>query len=78
MHENQHVTYSCVYQADGGLGYEEFLAAVEEVKSLPAALCNEKEVWAKYSIDSDTISVFRKVDTCGFPHLFMFCDVVLN
>ncbi|KAF4080135.1 hypothetical protein AMELA_G00166980 [Ameiurus melas] len=50
------------FEADGGLGYEEFLAAVEEVKSLPAALCNEKEVWAKYSIDSDTISVFRKAD----------------
>lgn len=58
------VTYSCVYQADGGTGYNEFLAAVEEVKSLPAALCSEKEVWAKYSIESDTISIFRKVDMC--------------
>ncbi|XP_058258343.1 endoplasmic reticulum resident protein 27 isoform X2 [Hemibagrus wyckioides] len=50
------------FEADGGTGYNEFLAAVEEVKSLPAALCSEKEVWAKYSIESDTISVFRKAD----------------
>ncbi|KAB5584512.1 hypothetical protein PHYPO_G00108410 [Pangasianodon hypophthalmus] len=50
------------FEADGGLGFKEFLAAVEEVKSLPAALCNEKEVWAKYSIDSDSISIFRKAD----------------
>ncbi|KAK3575445.1 hypothetical protein QTP86_026711 [Hemibagrus guttatus] len=50
------------FEADGGNGYNEFLAAVEEVKSLPAALCSEKEVWAKYSIESDTISIFRKAD----------------
>ncbi|XP_046710462.1 endoplasmic reticulum resident protein 27 isoform X2 [Silurus meridionalis] len=50
------------FEADGGLGYNEFLEAVKVVKSLPAALCNEKEVWAKYGIDSDTISVFRKAD----------------
>ncbi|KAK2888720.1 hypothetical protein Q8A67_014095 [Cirrhinus molitorella] len=29
---------------------------------LPAALCSEKEVWAKYGIASDTISIFRKAD----------------
>ncbi|XP_053355312.1 endoplasmic reticulum resident protein 27 isoform X1 [Clarias gariepinus] len=50
------------FEADEGHGYKEFLAAVEEMKSLPAALCSEKEVWAKYNIDSDTISVFRKAD----------------
>ncbi|XP_026989311.1 endoplasmic reticulum resident protein 27 isoform X2 [Tachysurus fulvidraco] len=50
------------FEADGQLGFNEFLAAVEEVKSLPAALCSEKAVWAKYSIVSDTISVFRKAD----------------
>lgn len=68
------VTFYCVYQADGGHGYKEFLAAVEEVKSLPAALCSEKEVWAKYNIDSDTISVFRKVDMC-FSH-YCLCSMM--
>ncbi|KAK1798837.1 hypothetical protein P4O66_007118 [Electrophorus voltai] len=52
----------CACQAEGGHGYQEFLAAAEEVKTLPAALCKVKEVWAKYSIDSDSIAIFRKAD----------------
>uniref|UniRef100_A0A4W4EBS6 Endoplasmic reticulum protein 27 n=1 Tax=Electrophorus electricus TaxID=8005 RepID=A0A4W4EBS6_ELEEL len=51
-----------VRSAEGGHGYQEFLAAAEEVKTLPAALCKVKEVWAKYSIDSDSIAIFRKAD----------------
>ncbi|XP_072538923.1 endoplasmic reticulum resident protein 27 [Salminus brasiliensis] len=50
------------FETDGGYGYKEFLAAVEEVKTIPAALCSVKEVWANYSINSDTIAVFRKAD----------------
>ncbi|XP_036425966.1 endoplasmic reticulum resident protein 27 [Colossoma macropomum] len=50
------------FEADEGYGYKEFLAAVEEVKTLPAALCSVKEVWTNYSIDSDTITIFRKAD----------------
>lgn len=77
MHKSHHATNSKIYiyvsinQADGGHGYKEFLEAVEEVETVPAALCSEKEVWAKYNIDSDTISVFRKVHVF-FTLLFLF------
>ncbi|XP_062852990.1 endoplasmic reticulum resident protein 27 [Trichomycterus rosablanca] len=50
------------FEADEGDGYKEFLAAVKEVKTIPAALCSDKEVWGKYSINTDTISIFRKAD----------------
>ncbi|XP_049335793.1 endoplasmic reticulum resident protein 27 isoform X1 [Astyanax mexicanus] len=50
------------FKTDEGHGYKEFLAAVEEMKTLPAALCSVKEVWANYSIESDTIALFRKAD----------------
>ncbi|XP_066519729.1 endoplasmic reticulum resident protein 27 [Hoplias malabaricus] len=50
------------FETDGGHGYKEFEAAVEELKTLPAALCSVKEVWANYIIDSDTIAIFRKAD----------------
>ncbi|XP_076871874.1 endoplasmic reticulum resident protein 27 isoform X1 [Brachyhypopomus gauderio] len=50
------------FETDGGHGYKEFLAAAEEVRNLPAALCSVKEVWANYSVSSDAIVIFRKVD----------------
>uniref|UniRef100_A0AAY4A0K9 Endoplasmic reticulum resident protein 27 n=1 Tax=Denticeps clupeoides TaxID=299321 RepID=A0AAY4A0K9_9TELE len=43
-------------------GYNEFLAAAAEVKSIPVAVCSNKEVWEKYNVTSDTISIFRKAD----------------
>lgn len=43
-------------------GYKEFLEAVKRVDSVPAAICSEKEVWADYSLSSDTITLFRKAD----------------
>ncbi|XP_051985849.1 endoplasmic reticulum resident protein 27 [Xyrauchen texanus] len=50
------------FETDEAHGYKEFLAAAKEMKPLPVALCSEKEVWAKYNITADTISIFRKAD----------------
>ncbi|KAI4883904.1 hypothetical protein NFI96_020546, partial [Prochilodus magdalenae] len=50
------------FESDDSLGSKEFVAAAKEVKTIPAALCNEKEVWTDYSIESDTITLFRKAD----------------
>ncbi|RXN32529.1 endoplasmic reticulum resident 27 [Labeo rohita] len=49
------------HQSEAARGYKEFLAAAKQIDKLPVALCSEKEVWAKYDIASDTISVFRKM-----------------
>uniref|UniRef100_A0A3P9KHU4 Endoplasmic reticulum protein 27 n=1 Tax=Oryzias latipes TaxID=8090 RepID=A0A3P9KHU4_ORYLA len=43
-------------------GYKELVAASKKVDSVPAAVCTEKEVWAAYSVSSDTITLFRKAD----------------
>eukprot|EP00064_Thunnus_orientalis_P014810 superscaffoldBa00002635_g14857 len=43
-------------------GYKEIVAAAKVVDSVPVAICTEKEVWADYSVDSDTITIFRKAD----------------
>lgn len=43
-------------------GYKELLAAAKKVTSVPAAICSSKEVWADYSLSSDTITLFRKAD----------------
>uniref|UniRef100_A0A8C1YZ07 Endoplasmic reticulum resident protein 27 n=1 Tax=Cyprinus carpio TaxID=7962 RepID=A0A8C1YZ07_CYPCA len=50
------------FETEAARGYKEFLAAVKQMETLPVALCSEKEVWAKYGIASDTISIFRKAD----------------
>ncbi|XP_073708344.1 endoplasmic reticulum resident protein 27 [Garra rufa] len=50
------------FENETGRGYNEFLAAAKQMDKLPVALCSEKEVWAKYGIVSDTISIFRKAD----------------
>ncbi|XP_050967577.1 endoplasmic reticulum resident protein 27 [Labeo rohita] len=50
------------FESEAARGYKEFLAAAKQIDKLPVALCSEKEVWAKYDIASDTISVFRKAD----------------
>ncbi|XP_016313596.1 endoplasmic reticulum resident protein 27-like [Sinocyclocheilus anshuiensis] len=50
------------FETEAAHGYKEFLAAVKQMETLPVALCSEKEVWAKYGIASDTISIFRKAD----------------
>lgn len=55
-----------VHQTDEAGGYKEFLAAVKQMESLSVAVCHEKEVWAKYNITSDTVSIFRKVQTHTF------------
>ncbi|XP_053185935.1 endoplasmic reticulum resident protein 27 [Scomber japonicus] len=43
-------------------GYEETVAAAKRVDTVPAAMCTEKELWAEYSVSSDTITLFRKAD----------------
>uniref|UniRef100_A0AAV2LH97 Endoplasmic reticulum resident protein 27 n=1 Tax=Knipowitschia caucasica TaxID=637954 RepID=A0AAV2LH97_KNICA len=43
-------------------GYAELLAAAKKVDSVPVAICSEKEVWAEYSVSTDTITLFRKAD----------------
>uniref|UniRef100_A0A8C6SCV9 Endoplasmic reticulum resident protein 27 n=1 Tax=Neogobius melanostomus TaxID=47308 RepID=A0A8C6SCV9_9GOBI len=43
-------------------GYKELLAAAKKVNSVPAAICSVKEIWADYSVSSDTITLFRKAD----------------
>ncbi|XP_058633805.1 endoplasmic reticulum resident protein 27 isoform X2 [Onychostoma macrolepis] len=50
------------FETEAARGYKEFMAAVKQMDKLPVALCSEKEVWAKYGIASDTISIFRKAD----------------
>ncbi|XP_067314333.1 endoplasmic reticulum resident protein 27 [Pseudorasbora parva] len=50
------------FETEAAHGYKEFLAAAKQMEALPAALCSEKEVWAKYGIASDSISIFRKAD----------------
>ncbi|XP_065098996.1 endoplasmic reticulum resident protein 27 [Paramisgurnus dabryanus] len=50
------------FENDEAHGYSEFIAAVKQIETLSAAVCTEKEVWAKYGIVSDTISIFRKAD----------------
>ncbi|CAM4619721.1 unnamed protein product [Leuciscus chuanchicus] len=50
------------FETEAARGYQEFLAAAKQMKALSVALCSEKEVWAKYGIASETISIFRKAD----------------
>jgi len=48
-------------QGEESHGYQELVAAAKQVDSVPVALCTVKEVWADYSLSSDTITLFRKV-----------------
>ncbi|XP_041959093.1 endoplasmic reticulum resident protein 27 [Alosa sapidissima] len=50
------------FEGKESYGYKEFLEAAKAVKPIPVALCSDKEVWANYSIATDTISIFRKAD----------------
>lgn len=60
------VTFSLFFhQTEAAHGYKDFLAAAKQMEALPVALCSEKEVWAKYGIATDTISIFRKVNTAN-------------
>uniref|UniRef100_UPI0037E9856F endoplasmic reticulum resident protein 27 n=1 Tax=Semicossyphus pulcher TaxID=241346 RepID=UPI0037E9856F len=43
-------------------GYQELVAAAKRVDSVSVAICTVKEVWADYSVSSDTITLFRKAD----------------
>ncbi|XP_040002846.1 endoplasmic reticulum resident protein 27 isoform X2 [Xiphias gladius] len=43
-------------------GYKELVAAAKRIDSVPVAICSVKEVWADYSLSSDTITLFRKAD----------------
>ncbi|XP_035612843.1 endoplasmic reticulum resident protein 27-like isoform X1 [Oncorhynchus keta] len=38
------------------------IAEAKSVKHIPVALCSDKEAWAKLSIASDTVAIFRKAD----------------
>lgn len=42
--------------------YQELAEAAKRVGSVPVAICTVKEVWADYSLSSDTITLFRKAD----------------
>ncbi|XP_074520656.1 endoplasmic reticulum resident protein 27 [Halichoeres trimaculatus] len=42
--------------------FKEFVAAAKRVDSVSFAICAVKEVWADYSVSSDTITLFRKAD----------------
>uniref|UniRef100_A0A674D9B7 Endoplasmic reticulum resident protein 27 n=1 Tax=Salmo trutta TaxID=8032 RepID=A0A674D9B7_SALTR len=48
--------------SDETFGYKEFVEAAKTVKHIPVALCSNKEAWAKLSIVSDTLTIFRKAD----------------
>ncbi|XP_029539907.1 protein disulfide-isomerase-like [Oncorhynchus nerka] len=48
--------------SDETFGYKEFVEAAKYVKHIPVALCSDKEAWAKLSIASDTVAIFRKAD----------------
>lgn len=50
-----------VFQGEESRGYQELVAAAKRVDSVPVAICMVKEVWADYSISSDTMVLFRKV-----------------
>ncbi|KAM3864757.1 endoplasmic reticulum resident protein 27 [Diretmus argenteus] len=50
------------FEGEESHGYKELVAAVKRVDPIPVAMCAEKEVWADFSITSDTIAVFRKAD----------------
>ncbi|XP_071361535.1 endoplasmic reticulum resident protein 27 [Trachinotus anak] len=43
-------------------GFKELVAAAARIDSVPVAICTVKEVWADYSLSSDTITLFRKAD----------------
>uniref|UniRef100_A0A665X0W3 Endoplasmic reticulum protein 27 n=1 Tax=Echeneis naucrates TaxID=173247 RepID=A0A665X0W3_ECHNA len=43
-------------------GYKQLVATAKRIDSVPAAICTVKEVWADYSLSSDTIALFRKAD----------------
>ncbi|XP_071202020.1 endoplasmic reticulum resident protein 27-like [Salvelinus alpinus] len=43
-------------------GYKELVEAAKTVKHIPVALYSDKEAWAKLSIVSDAIAIFRKAD----------------
>ncbi|CAN9510468.1 unnamed protein product [Ophioblennius macclurei] len=43
-------------------GFKELVETAKKVKSVPVAICTEKEAWADYSISSDTVALFRKAD----------------
>ncbi|XP_043086829.1 endoplasmic reticulum resident protein 27 [Puntigrus tetrazona] len=60
--DSEEVTVIGFFETEAARGYKEFLDAVKQMDKLPVALCSEKEVWAKYGISSDTISIFRKAD----------------
>ncbi|KAM9314823.1 endoplasmic reticulum resident protein 27 [Pholidichthys leucotaenia] len=43
-------------------GYNQLLETAKKIDSIPVALCTVKEVWADYSLSSDTVVLFRKAD----------------
>ncbi|XP_055014581.1 endoplasmic reticulum resident protein 27 [Boleophthalmus pectinirostris] len=50
------------FEGENSRGYKELLAAAKKVDSVPVAICSVKEVWADYSLSTDTITLFRKAD----------------
>ncbi|XP_034044075.1 endoplasmic reticulum resident protein 27 isoform X2 [Thalassophryne amazonica] len=43
-------------------GYKKLLAAAQQVKTVPVAMCTVKEVWVDFNVTSESISLFRKAD----------------
>lgn len=55
-------------QGEESRGYQELIAAAKRVDTVPVAICTVKEVWADYSVSSDTIVLFRKVLSITYLH----------
>ncbi|XP_072239955.1 endoplasmic reticulum resident protein 27 [Leuresthes tenuis] len=60
--DSAEVTVIGFLEGEESQGYKELVAAMKRVHSVPAAICTVKELWADYSLSSDTISLFRKAD----------------
>lgn len=55
------LTFPFVFQGEESQGYQELVSAAKQVDAVPVAICSVKEVWADYSLSSDTITLYRKV-----------------
>lgn len=60
--ESDDVVVIGFFEGEESYGFKEFSEAAKEVAPIPVGLCSDKEVWAHYSVESDTITIFRKVD----------------
>ncbi|XP_066563515.1 endoplasmic reticulum resident protein 27 isoform X2 [Amia ocellicauda] len=61
--ESAEVVVIGFFKEDGGTGFQEFLSLASDLRTVPFALCSAPEVWQRYNISMDTVSLFRQTDS---------------